>query len=100
MRKSGAELKKAPRRCSSSEETRVRTLQPTCCVSDAREVGTSCERQVFVDESDRHAALTHSAGYPLDRTVTDVARAKYAGKARLQWKRLAIERPPRQVSPS
>ena len=51
-----------------------------------------------MDERDRHAAFAHPARYTLDRTMTNVARAKYAGKTRLQRKRLAIERPRSQVS--
>ena len=51
-----------------------------------------------MDEGDRHAAFAYTAGYPLDRTVTDVAGAKYAWKARLERKRVAIKRPPGQVS--
>ena len=66
--------------------------------SDACEIGTPGERQVLVDERDRHAAFAHTAGYPLDRTVTNVARTKHARKARLKRKRLAIENPPGQVS--
>jgi hypothetical protein len=51
-----------------------------------------------MDERDRHAAFAHTAGYPLDRTVTDVARAKYARKARLERKWLPIKRPPGEIS--
>jgi hypothetical protein len=51
-----------------------------------------------MDERDRHAAFAHATGYPLDRTVTDVAGAKYARKARLEREWLPIKRPPGQVS--
>jgi hypothetical protein len=51
-----------------------------------------------MDERDRHAAFAHAAGYPLDRTVTHVARAEYARKARLERKRLPIKTPRGQVS--
>src|SRR5262249_8439679 len=67
-------------------------------VSDTREVGSSGDRQVFVDKCDRHAPFAHAASYTLDRTVTDVARTKYARKTRLQRKRLTIKRPSSQVS--
>src|ERR1700691_1464735 len=51
-----------------------------------------------MDERDRHAAFAHTAGYTFDRTVTNVAGAKYARKARFQRKRLSIKRPRGQVS--
>jgi hypothetical protein len=50
-----------------------------------------------VDERNRHAAFAHPAGDPLDRPITNVTRAKYAGKTRFQRKRLAIEGPRSQI---
>jgi hypothetical protein len=35
-----------------------------------------------MDEGNRHAAFTHAARDPLDRAMTNIARAEYAGKAR------------------
>src|ERR1700685_2115251 len=51
-----------------------------------------------MDKGDRHAAFADAARYAFDRTVTHVARTEYAGKAGLQGKRLAFERPTGQVS--
>ena len=51
--------------------------------------------QVLVDQPDRHSALAHRGGDPLDRTAAHVARREYPRQARLQQVRL-----PREFLPS
>src|ERR1700677_979708 len=83
-----------------------RTLHPRLCTSLSRwfllpnavKIGPPSERQILMDERDRHAAFAHTAGHAFDRTVTNVASAKYTRKACLQRKRLSIKRPRGQVS--
>src|SRR3984885_3978656 len=67
-------------------------------ISKAGKIRRPGERKILMDERDRHTAFAHTAGDTFDRTVTNVAGAKYARKARLQRKRLSIKRPRGQVS--
>ena len=48
------------------------------------------ESQVFVDESDRHAAFANTACNSLDGTMTNVTRAEYARDAGWRLIRLPI----------
>jgi len=58
------------------------------------------ESQVFVDESDRHAAFANTACNSLDGTMTNVTRAEYARDAGFKREWLAIHRPSGDIAAS
>src|SRR5215218_11393609 len=47
-----------------------------------------------MDQLDRHRALAHRRGHPLDRTSTHVASCEHTGQVRLQGVRLPRKVPP------
>src|SRR5215204_1906624 len=48
----------------------------------------------FVDQLDGDGALAHRRGNPFYRSMPNVAGGEYAGHARLQEQRMALEGPP------
>src|SRR5665213_4322185 len=57
------------------------------------------QRQVLVNERDRHASLAHPARHPFDRLMPHVARAKKPRKVRLQQERRPALLPELEVAP-
>src|SRR5271165_2267522 len=56
------------------------------------------KRQVLMNKGDRHASLTYSTGYALDRVVAHIAGAKNSRQTRLQGKGRALEFPAGEIT--